>query len=177
MKSRDVLALCFIGIVIFVIWLIVQGYSNRVTSGRENIPTLEKNGLYDHATTDFVAELIQDKWTKLHQKSDDIIYYVDPSDAKNTLSINCYASLNALQDSNNKDVDGLQTNGYQLADISYSGIDSRTYLLVQYTSTTAFTATLRNCSILMFVQAWSYDGKTELDAEVKYLQQINEVNR
>ena len=136
------------------------------------IPTLAKNGLYDHVTTDFVVKLIQDNWTKIHQPSDDIIYYIDPKNAYDKLSIKCFASLNDSQDGNNNDVDGLQTNGYQLADISYSGLDSRTYLLVEYSmTTTAFTATLRNCTIVMFARA--YDGKAELDAEVKYLQQIN----
>ena len=44
-------------------------------------------------------------------------------------------------------------------------------------TTTAFTATLRNCSILMFAQAEDYDGKTELDEEVKHLQAINGLSK
>ena len=144
------------------------------------IPTLAKNGLYDHVTTDFVVKLIQDNWTKIHQQSDDSsndlqfdrIYYVDPKEPENKLWVKCFASLNDTQEANNNAVDVFQRNGYQLADISYSGLDSRTYLLVEYSmTTTAFTATLRNCTIVMFARA--YDGKAELDAEVKYLQQIN----
>ena len=144
-----------------------------VPSGYENTPPkLAENGLYDvKAANGFVWEGIKNDWTKTHQDSLNLVNYDDTANGmKSNILVDCFPSLDKAYDTENKLDDVMKRFNYTLTDISYSGISSETYV-TGYSK--IFIARMQNCIINMKIEPEAQDN---LDAEVKHLQHINELN-